>query len=146
MTCQLLQGAPLLPAGPPVDSAGKGDTLDFMLVPGSAPTVKSDTKPPEISLPSALHALSAGKSFVDARDLGEYNAGHIKGAICCPASDVGRWRMHMAGIDPRTPIVVYCAEASCGKGEYVATFLLENGFTDVSLYRDGWAKWTGPKE
>jgi rhodanese-related sulfurtransferase len=146
MSSQLLQGAPLLPTGPPVDSTGKGPVLDFMLIRSSADTSQPVAKPPEISLQSALHGLSLGETFVDARDLGEYNAGHIKGAICCPASDVGRWRMHMSGIDPKTRIVVYCAEASCGKGEYVATFLLENGFTDVSLYRAGWADWTGPKE
>jgi rhodanese-related sulfurtransferase len=138
---RLTSGQSLLPAAP----ASAGQPIDF-LTPGTTEVAKTAIALPEIDLETAIHLANSNAVFVDAREIGEYNAGHIRGAIVCPANDIGRWHLHMAGIDLRRRIVVYCAEASCGKGEYVASFLLANGFTNVSLYRDGWAKWTGPKE
>ena len=132
---------PLLPPQP----AAPQDPVDFLL-PHSPQPARPQAQPPELSLEAAVGLVNTNALFVDARDVGEYGAGHIRGAIVCPASDIARWHLHMAGVDPHRQIIVYCAEASCRKGEYVARFLLQHGFTDVSLYRDGWAKWTGPKE
>jgi rhodanese-related sulfurtransferase len=139
--CRVVSAATFVP-GLPVPAS---QPIDFLLPPKSA-TAASSIKPPEIGLDAALLSARTDALFVDARDVAEYNAGHIRDAILCPADDLSRWRLHMAGVDPRSRIIVYCAEATCGKGEYVATFLLKNGFTNVSLYRDGWAKWTGPRE
>jgi rhodanese-related sulfurtransferase len=120
------------------------DAVDF-LIPATGIVSEALPPPPEIDLETALHRLGHAV-FVDAREIGEYNAGHIKGAIVCPANDIVHWHLHLAGIDPQEPLIVYCAEASCHKGEYVASFLLASGFTNVKLYRAGWAKWTGPRE
>jgi rhodanese-related sulfurtransferase len=129
----------------PADPAEGGAPIDFLLSSSSGAAVAA-VKPPEISVESALELAGTDVLFVDARDPSEFNAGHIRGAVLCPATDIGRWRIHLAGIAPDRRIIVYCAEAACGKGEYVASFLLKNGFVNVSLYREGWAKWTGPKE
>jgi rhodanese-related sulfurtransferase len=138
---RLAAGQSLVPPPP----AAAGEPIDFMLPAGNAVT-NATAKPLEISVDAARGRFAAGALFVDARDAGEFDAGHIKGAINCPATDISRWHLHLAGIDSHCPIVVYCAMASCKKGEYVATFLLANGFTDACLYRDGWVKWTGAKE
>jgi putative ATP-binding cassette transporter len=129
-------------AATPISDA---NAIDFLLPATSTAISKAPSVPPEIDLETALHRLGRAL-FVDARDISEYNAGHIKGAIVCPANDITHWHLHLAGVDLQQPIIVYCAEASCQKGEYVASFLLASGFTNVNLYRAGWAKWTGPKE
>jgi rhodanese-related sulfurtransferase len=139
--CQSASGRALLPASDGLAT----EPIDFIM-PGTAPGAHSIVDPPEISVAVALQMINRNALFVDARDPAEYNAGHIRGAVLCPATDVGRWHVHLAGIDLHRRIIVYCAEASCHKGEYVATFLLSCGFSDVSLYRAGWAQWTGPKE
>jgi rhodanese-related sulfurtransferase len=130
-------GESLVPAPPA--------SFDFLLG-NQAHAEKPSAKLSEIDLQTALRLSRTDALFVDARDIPDYNAGHIRGAIVCPATDLSQWHLHLAGIDPSRRIVVYCAQASCGKADYVATFLLANGFTDVSLYRDGWAKWTGARE
>jgi rhodanese-related sulfurtransferase len=141
VVCRFVAGGPFCPAAP----APAGQPIDFLLPPSSA-TAAALIKPPEISVEAALRLVRTDALFVDARDANEYHAGHIRSAILCPAADIDHWRLHMAGIDPHARIIVYCAQASCGKGAYVASFLLKNGFTNVVLYRDGWAKWTGPRE
>ncbi len=84
--------------------------------------------------------------FVDAREPGEFANGHITGSMSCPASDVGHICLNMSGIPKNRKIVVYCIDANCGKGHYVAAALMQQGFTHAVLFREGWAKWTGPKE
>jgi rhodanese-related sulfurtransferase len=140
LLCRLASGDSTFAAIPIPEAS----TVDFLMPPTGAAS-RPLPPPPEIDLDTALHRLGHAV-FVDARDISEYNAGHIKGAILCPANDITHWHLHLAGIDPQQPLIVYCAEASCHKGEYVARFLLASGFTNVKLYRAGWAKWTGPKE
>jgi rhodanese-related sulfurtransferase len=142
---QSLRGGPILPEIAPYESnSGGADSIDFLMLPTQA--TQSSRALVEISLSEALQAHREGQLFVDARDPGEFDTGHIRGAVLCPAGDVSHWRLHLAGILQDRPIVVYCAEASCGKGEYVSRFLISSGFTNIHLYRDGWVKWTGAKE
>jgi rhodanese-related sulfurtransferase len=138
---QRVAGQPIVPDFPsPPDHP-----LDFLMS-EPAEAAGALVKPTDISIETALRWVDGAALFVDARDFSEYDAGHIRGAICCPADDIARWRLHLAGVDLHRRIVCYCAQASCHKGEYLATFLVNNGFSDVHLFRDGWARWTGPKE
>ena len=120
------------------------DPMDFLLQTTSAAT--EPEKAPDIGLEAALGLHAANALFVDAREPGEFAAGHIKGALSCPASDVARLRLNMAGIPLDRKIAVYCISSHCGKGRYLATTLMQQGYTHVALYNDGWSKWTGPKE
>jgi rhodanese-related sulfurtransferase len=142
---QLLRGNGLVPAAASYENSSGGPQGPDFLVP-PARSEQWDQKLVEISPQEALQAHAAGQLFVDTRDVSEFNSGHIRGALLCPAGDVSHWRLHLAGIPLDQPMVVYCGEASCGKGEYVAQFLKSSGFTSVRLYRDGWVKWNGPKE
>ncbi len=123
------------------DAAG---SLEF-LVKNNAPST-SEAQIPELTEPQAQALLKQGALFVDARDLGDFDKGHIKGALCVPASDTSRLRIYTAGLPKDQQYIVYCAIKNCQKGHYVAQALMQEGFSRVLLYTDGWAKWTGPKE
>ncbi len=121
------------------------DPIDFLI--SRAPPQSQATHPvTEISLQGALAAVGTSALFVDARDPADFVIAHIKGAISCPASAIQQWPLDLAGVEFNRRLIVYCAEAACHKGQYVADYLARAGFTDVSLYRDGWARWTGPRE
>lgn len=100
---------------------------------------------PKIDERTAERLLSEGVLFVDARSESEFAAGHIKGAAHAPAGNVGQIRLNMAGIRKDRRIAVYCAVSHCGKAEYAAGVLRQQGFTDISVYTGGWAEWKGPK-
>ena len=80
--------------------------------------------------------------FIDARLSRDYKAGHLKGAISVPvdANDVER-RQIVAGIAKDAHIVMYCQSAGCRYAEIVALKLIEDGYTDVSIFKGGWADW-----
>jgi rhodanese-related sulfurtransferase len=126
----------LMPDGP--------DPMDFLVNVDSSGVIAERAR--DIDLATMHQAVQRGALLVDARDAGEYAAGHIKGAISCPANDVAHLRLYLAGIPLNRQIVVYCGSAQCGKGHYVASALLQNGFTNVAVWPPGWAQWSGPKE
>jgi len=95
----------------------------------------------KVSLPSALRLHGAGALFVDARDAADYLDGHIKGAINVPVGPADRIRLGMSGVSIDRTIVVYCANANCGKAEVIAHALSQLGFINVSVYSAGWDKW-----
>ena len=143
-TCRILTADTWVVHAATPPSPDGPDPMDFLLHTDSAGAVAE--KAADVDLNTALEMQSAGALFVDARDATEFAAGHVKGAINCPAADVAHLRLNMAGVPKSRRIAVYCISAHCGKGRYIASALLQQGYPHVVLYNDGWAKWTGPKE
>lgn len=85
--------------------------------------------------------------FIDARLADDFKAGHLEGAINVPvdANDVQR-REALAEIDKDTRIVVYCQSAGCKFAEIVAIKLMSDGFSNVSLFKGDWNKWTAKND
>ena len=85
--------------------------------------------------------------FIDARLVDDFKAGHLEGAINVPvdANDVQR-REALAEIDKDTRIVVYCQSAGCKFAEKVAIELISDGFSNVSIFKGDWDKWTAKKD
>lgn len=130
---------------PPEAAASRGpDPFDFLSRPDVV--LPERVHPKEVSLAESLSLYSRRALFLDARDLDEFSRGHIRGAACCPASDVARLSLNMAGIPLDRQLVVYCINTSCGKAHYLASALAQRGFSRVLIYDDGWDKWTGEKE
>ena len=125
-------------------SANDPDPMDLLL----QTTLQGESTVPlaEVGTQEALGMHALGALFVDARERSEYRVGHISGALNCPVDEAGRLRLRMAGIPKDRKIAVYCLSSHCGKGHYLAVALKQQGFTDVTVYRDGWVKWSGPKE
>jgi len=106
---------------------------------------------PKVSEKKILKLLDSDTIFFDARYARDYKAGHLEGAINVPvdANDVER-RKATANIAKDAHIVVYCQSAACKFAEKVAIKLMDDGFSNFSIFRGGWQEWVAkngkPKE
>jgi rhodanese-related sulfurtransferase len=83
-----------------------------------------------MSVDEAYEAYNSGGDyiFLDVRSEGEYNSGHISGAVFIPVSELeGR----LTELPEDKPIIAYCNGSTCGRSERAAVTLLENGFDEV---------------
>ena len=97
---------------------------------------------PKISERKVRRLLGNHTVFIDARLARDYEAGHLEGAISVPvdANDVNR-RQIVADIDKDARVVLYCQSAGCKYAEIVALKLKDDGFSNISIYKNGWAEW-----
>jgi rhodanese-related sulfurtransferase len=106
---------------------------------------------PEISKRQIQRLPDTDTVFIDARFARDFEGGHLKGAISVPvdANDVER-RKATAHISKDAHIVLYCQSAACKFAETVAIKLMDDGFSNISIFRGGWAEWLAkngkPKE
>lgn len=83
-------------------------------------------------------AQEAGAQVVDVRTSGEYQLGHIPGAINVPVTEIAQTA---ASWDRAKTYVVYCATGA-RSAEAVATMQLM-GFTNIDHFAAGIQAWTG---
>lgn len=83
-------------------------------------------------------AQEAGAQIVDVRTSGEYQLGHIPGAINVPVDEVAQ---AAASWDKNKTYVVYCATGSRSAAA-VAT-MQSMGFTNIDHFDAGIQAWTG---
>jgi len=97
---------------------------------------------PKVSEKKVGKLLETETLFVDARLTRDYEAGHLDGAISLPidANDAV-WDATMAKIPRRARIVAYCQSAGCKFAEQTSLRLAEEGYSDVSIFKGGWAEW-----
>jgi len=97
---------------------------------------------PKISERKVHKLLDTNTVFIDARLARDYKAGHLEGAISVPvdANDVERQKA-TADILKDARIVLYCQSASCKFAEKVAIKLIDDAFSNVSIFKGGWAEW-----
>lgn len=97
---------------------------------------------PKIGERKVHRLLDTDTVFVDARISYDYEAGHLKGAVSIPidVNDV-EYRSVTNRINKDSSIVVYCQSAHCKFAERVAVKLVSDGFSDISIFRGGWAEW-----
>ena len=94
---------------------------------------------PKINERKVRQLLNNATIFIDARFPYDFEEGHLKGAINIPVnfSDDKR-RKAMADVAKKARIVIYSQSASCKFAEKVAIKLVSDGFSNVSLFKDGW--------
>jgi rhodanese-related sulfurtransferase len=94
-----------------------------------------------ISLDQAKDFFDNGVLFIDARDEGYYEAGHIKGAM-----RNGFLMELVFNIEEKQskndPLVVYCGDPGCGDSEDLAYDLKDSGFTKLYVFKGGWLEWS----
>ncbi len=97
---------------------------------------------PKISDRKVHKLLDSKTVFIDARLARDYKAGHLDGAISVPidSNDI-ELKKATADIAKDARVVLYCQSAGCKYAEIVAIRLIDDGFTDISIYKGGWAKW-----
>lgn len=92
---------------------------------------------PEIRVHEAKKKLDQkGCVFVDIRDAGSYQAGHIPGAIHLHDGNVEAF-VRDSKIDQ--PLVVYCYHGNNSLG--ATTYFIEQGFADVASMSGGFEAW-----
>lgn len=100
----------------------------------------------EISAEEAWKLYQAGAPFLDARRSADFTESHIKGAWCTPVweSDLDdRLIFFKAGRRPAAedPIVIYCSGGDCRDSHLLAAKLLNEGYFQLLIFRDGFPAW-----
>lgn len=85
--------------------------------------------------------ISSNATFVlaEALDAPYFEKGHLPRAINMPLGRVPE--LAKAIPTTSTPVVVYCASATCENSHIAARKLEQLGYTDVSVYAGGKADW-----
>jgi len=95
----------------------------------------------ELSTEDLLAVLDGGGvTVVDALPPAPYAVRHLPGALNVTAED-GDDVVRRALPDADAAIVTYSTDAACTRGPELADRLVDLGYTDVCVYRDGIAGW-----
>ena len=82
--------------------------------------------------------------FVDARSIGDYESGHLPGAVSLPVARFDEEIESFLEQYPQNqPIVTYCSGRTCEDSHNLARLLLEAGFHEVRIFIDGFTGWQG---
>jgi rhodanese-related sulfurtransferase len=141
---------------PPVDSQGKPAARPETGAPAAAgpiPETAAARFAPspsavirEISSADALAAFQLKVPFLDARRSQDFEAGHLPGAWSLPVWEAGL-EARITGFEaranpqPRAPIAIYCSGGDCEDSRLLAQKLVELGYRNLLIYRDGYPDW-----
>ena len=97
----------------------------------------------EISLADAVLLFESGKAvFVDAREAGEYEHGHIEGALSLDPLSFGQSFPALRELlEGATTVVTYCDGEYCELSRELAEQLESMGLQDVRVLKNGWTLW-----
>lgn len=80
--------------------------------------------------------------FIDTRDDKDYLKGHVRGAVSLSPEDK---EQKFPGIEPLMPqgskLVLYCYGPDCDMAEHIASFLIDFGYSDIMIMKDGYPGW-----
>jgi rhodanese-related sulfurtransferase len=124
-----LAGVLMLALALPAHAEGVPDTIDG--------TTKVGTEK-VISLANAKSDLV----IIDARKPGDYEEGHIPGAVSVPAG--GEYKVTADDLAKHipakaTPVLFYCNGVECGRSVAAARTAVDAGYKNIYWYRKGWA-------
>ncbi len=96
-----------------------------------------------ITLDEAKAFVAGGGPIVDARPEGQFDEGHIPGAVNL---DYYEFQKEIDNVLPLLPrdkdIMIYCESVSCEASELLSKELYAMGFTKLLLFRGGFAEWS----
>ena len=93
------------------------------------------------------HVRNKTALVIDARNPDQFARGHVRGAINVPAGQVGSYIPRVQQTAASTQfIIIYCNGPSCGSGDMVYESLAAQGYTNMRVYKPGWAKLTSAKD
>lgn len=81
-------------------------------------------------------------SIIDARWETDFSSGHLPGALnLSPSTTEAVIAKSMEGIPKDHRVVIYCQSPGCPYSEVIAQRLMTVGYSNLVLYRGGWAEW-----
>lgn len=128
---------------------GRDATTGEPASPETASPVMIDPTPPKmVTFEDVMSQLynQPGVAFIDARDAGAYEGGHVPGALHLDALDVERDPNAAGPVLKPVPrdhiLVVYCSGGDCDLSMRLARLIKAHGYPKVLVYEGGYAEWT----
>ena len=85
---------------------------------------------------------SSNPTIVDCRYSTDYEYGYIGHAISVPVDLSRKQLLSITGKLPKElPVILYCQSRSCKFSDIMAVEFAKHGFTNLSIYRNGYAEW-----
>ena len=106
---------------------------------------ESFKEPIAINLEQAYKLYKNDIIFLDAREIEEYKAGHIKNALSLPYYDFDNYKHILNNIPSNSKIVTYCAGTDCDLSILLGRQLSETGYKRVYIFFGGWNDWLSAK-
>lgn len=106
----------------------------------SATKVQENIKPVDIKLDFAKALYDRQYTFIDARDVSDYQAGHILGAINIPFHNFSQHVNKLESLSKDGVYVCYCS-AACDVSIDLAYAMVKMGFKKVYIFHGGWDEW-----
>ena len=96
-----------------------------------------------VSLEQAQEMVLAGEVLVlDARLPGDFDSGHLPGAVSFPNATRSEAFYELAALlQPEQALLVYCSGKTCDDALQLALFLREQGSQKIHLFADGFPAW-----
>ncbi len=131
------------PAAPPAATPGGTPATGPPAAHAELPAVPDLDRPIEVQLANVKKFFDAGAALiVDAREAGEYAAGHIAGALSIPFDAAVA---NPALLDPvknaGKPVIVYCSGGDCTLSHELAVNMLADGIRKVLVFTGGFPEW-----
>jgi len=115
--------------------------LAFMSYQSQAEQIESIKGAQTVDAFEALKLFEHGATFIDVRDVAEYQLGHIRSAVHLDLKRDFNDLYLIETLDRNIPIVIYCNSAHCYRSA-VATFLaVAWGYENVHYFKDGYFTW-----
>ena len=97
-------------------------------------------KPVDIKIDFAKALFDKKYRFIDARDISDYNAGHIQGAMNIPFHEIEKYKDKFNDLPKDHVYVTYCS-AACDVSIDMAYYMAKLGFKKVYIFHGGWDEW-----
>lgn len=97
-------------------------------------------KPVDIKVDFAKALFDKKYRFIDARDIADYNAGHIQGALNIPFHEFEKYKSRLDDLPKDQVYVTYCSSA-CDVSIDMAYAMAKLGFKKVYIFHGGWDEW-----
>lgn len=79
--------------------------------------------------------------IIDTRYAGEFEKGHIEGAINLLDTHMQRTDVAHLAARPDTPLLFYCNGERCLRSSHAAQMAVKWGYTRIYWFRGGWQEW-----
>jgi rhodanese-related sulfurtransferase len=119
------------------------DNTVLSVIASEIPAVPQSGSFPEIDYTQLRAMIARGNlTLIDARYPADYAAGHLPEAISIPLDmSADRRSQLLDDVSRGDPVVIYCQSETCPYSAVIAHRLLNSGFYNVSIYREGWTGW-----